>query len=419
MRNARSHARRLAALGLTAIVAAGVLGACGDDGTDSAAEADTTIRVGALLDLSSVGETLGTSSRAALEAAVADLDAEGVKVELDVRDTASDPATALEELQSLADDGVRIVIGPQTSSEAAELLPVANSEGMLVISQGSTASRLATAGDALYRMVPTDKVESKATVGLLVDRGHSFLVEVGRDDAGNAGLVASVGAGAADADITVADPITYPAEDAPDFGPVVQAVTAALADAGPAPALYLAGFGEVSGLLAALEAAGLPDDLAIYGGDGSARSDAVVEDATAAGFAAAHGGFASPLLTLSQAALDASSTLRSELEDEGADPDAFALGAYDALRIVALAVAEVGADAEGADLRDAFAGAADGYEGVTGTVTLDEAGDRATGAFAFWSVCPTEPATWDETGTWEPGAGAGTVELTGCPEGGG
>ena len=149
-------------------------------------------------------------------------------------------------------------------------------------------------------------------------------------------------------------------------------------------------------------------------GDGSARSDSVTSDAAAAKFAAEHGGFPSPLSTLDAKAVKASAPLRAREEKSGVEPDAFSLGAYDALHIIAKAWA-ASPDATGATLWNAFAEAANGYEGVTGTITLDSAGDRADGAYAFWSVCKVgSKYEWKQTGTWEPNGPNGTITFKAC-----
>ena len=157
-----------------------------------------------------------------------------------------------------------------------ERAPDANAAGLLLVSQGSTASSLAIPGDALYRMVPTDKVESRATVDLMAKQERNYLVTIGRDDAGNQGLITSVTAGVPSS-VTVATPsITYPATSTVDTAPIVSAVQSALAStgaqAGRQPAIYLAGFGEVSSILAALGGANLASDVVIYGGDEIGRA---------------------------------------------------------------------------------------------------------------------------------------------------
>jgi branched-chain amino acid transport system substrate-binding protein len=386
--------------------------ACASDGNSDAQAPTTpssgaTVKIGALLDLSGDGKTLGTASKAALEAAVAEEKRNGIDVALDIRDTGSDPDTAQKEIESLNAEGVKIVIGPQTSSEAKQILAFANDNGMLVISQSSTSSALAIEGDALYRLVPTDQVEGKASADLIVTTNKgATIVTMHRDDAGNAGLATSVTTNAQVQGATVVAGPVYPATGQ-DFEPVVDALATAVRNApGDDKVVYLAGFEEVADILGlARRTAGL-ESVPFFGGDGSAKSKAVLENTDAATFAAGGGaGFPSPLPTI----LDPS-------ELAGVEADALAYAAYDALLIAVKANAAAGPDADGTALRSAFAAAAADFKGISGVITLDAAGDRAEMPFAFWNVCPKGSSfEWRESGTWTPAAsGPGSIEYSAC-----
>ena len=70
-----------------------------------------------------------------------------------IEDTKRNPDVALEKLKSLADKGIRIVIGPQTSAELNKVKYYANNNGILLISYSSTATSLAIAKDNIFRSV--------------------------------------------------------------------------------------------------------------------------------------------------------------------------------------------------------------------------------------------------------------------------
>ena len=118
--------------------------ACGDDST--APPGSDQLVVGALLSLTGPGRTLGQTSEAALQLAADDLNARlsandaPTRVSVRVADTGLDPAQALDRLRTLAGEGVRIFVGPQSSSEVAALKPFADSAGVILLSQGSTAT---------------------------------------------------------------------------------------------------------------------------------------------------------------------------------------------------------------------------------------------------------------------------------------
>jgi branched-chain amino acid transport system substrate-binding protein len=386
----------------------------------------STIRVGALLDLSGEGKTLGLASEAALEVAAESIEEESdgaITVELDIRDTGLDPATASTELQSMLDAGIRLIVGPQSSAEVRAIIDQANAAGAVLISQGSTASSLALPGDAVFRLVPDDRVEGAASVDLIDDQGQTVVVTAHRNDPGNNGLVDSVSAAVtATGGTVVAGPVYEPSTT--DFTDTVAALSASVAQATSAGsgdvAVYLAGFEEVADLLAAAAGDSALAEVPWYGGDGSARGQAIIDDADAAGFAADVDGYPSPLLTLSKTVLRDARRTVNEIEDRsGEEPDAFALAAYDGLQLATAAAEEAGPDASGPALQQAFAGAADGYKGITGVIELNDAGDRATGRYAFWAVCDTDDELdWARVGTWTPPkstGGQGKIKFTGCP----
>src|SRR5437764_5096878 len=155
-------------------------------------------KVGILVSLTGSWNSLGQNTVAALQIANDQLKVSakaehgGYRFKLFVRDTALDPARALAAIQDLDKRGVKIVIGPQTSSEVAMIKPYADAHNILVISQGSTASSLAIPGDNIFRLCPDDVLEAEAIVALMLHDGISNIVPLWRNDAGNNGLHDSV-----------------------------------------------------------------------------------------------------------------------------------------------------------------------------------------------------------------------------------
>ena len=156
-----------------------------------------TVKIGVLASLTGSGFSLGKSTVAALRIAAADLRNIGpqyrpVRFRFLVRDTQQDPSRALDAIQDLHERGVKIIIGPQTSSEVAMIKPFADAHNILVISQGSTASSLAIPGDNILRFCPNDTREAEALVALLQHDGIRAIVPLWRNDTGNNGLHDSV-----------------------------------------------------------------------------------------------------------------------------------------------------------------------------------------------------------------------------------
>jgi branched-chain amino acid transport system substrate-binding protein len=349
---------------------------------------------------------------------------------LDVYNTNLEPEKALTGLKALAKKGAKIVIGPQSSSEVAAIKDEADSLGVLVVSQGSTASSLAIPDDDVFRFVPTDHVEGRAITDLMVKDGATQIVPMWRNDAGNQGLSDTVRSTAPTQGAAVSEGTRYET-DTTDFADPLGTITTQVNDAVATVgvdhvAVYLAGFEETADILAAAKA--IPDlaNVRWSGGDGSAQATALIDSKDSAAFAVASGGYPSPLVALPADRESEDAALIKLISKKAKAPaDAFTLAAYDALNVSALTLATTGPKADGDALREVFKTAADGYEGVTGTIELDAAGDRTTAPYAFWSICATGssgtakgPAKWVRTGLWEPGAdpnAAATLTSDGCP----
>jgi branched-chain amino acid transport system substrate-binding protein len=421
---------------LAAIIAASTLSAVAAPAALAADSSTATVHVGALLSITGGGSTLGNTSKVALRVAVAKWNAQpaakrgNAELVLDVYNTNLEPDRAVTGIKALAKKGAHVVIGPQSSSEVAAIKDLAASLGVLVVSQGSTASSLAIPNDNVFRFVPTDHVEGKAITDLMVKDGATELVPMWRNDAGNQGLSDTVRSTAPASGANVTAGYRYE-PDTTDFTTGLAAITTQVNDAVATVgvdhvAVYLAGFEETADVLAAAKA--IPDLAGVrwYGGDGSAQATALIRNKNGAAFAVSAHGYPSPLVALPADRATKDAALIASISKKAKAPaDAFTLAAYDALNVAAKALVAVGKGPDNAALQSAFTTAADGYDGVTGTIELDAAGDRTTAPYAFWSICATGasgtsngPPKWLRTGLWEPAADLtvpATLTSDGCP----
>src|SRR5947209_12580636 len=354
----------------------------------------TTIRIGGLFATTGGGATLGNASVAALDLATSDINAEMValrlpyRVETDSQDTGQVPATALARLTSMDANGDQYVIGPQTSSEAAAVRAYANAHNVILISQGSTASSLAIAGDNLFRLAPNDKLEGAAIAALMRADGFDTVVPIWRNDAGNNGLHDSTAAAFTAAGGTVATGVQYDTSTT-DFTATVNALGSAvrgIKNSRPAAkiAIYIASFEEAVSIF---NRAPLDSDLASlrwYAGDGVVQSQAILADANAAAFATATQ-FTAPNVGLDDASKDVWKPVSDAIQARvGFAPDAYSLSVYDAAWVIALSFIESRGSSD--TRRDAFVRNVQRYSGTTGSTALDANGHRKSGNFDFWTV---------------------------------
>ncbi len=377
-----------------------VLAFIGQAGGDQSAQLHShrVFKVGVLVSLTGSGFSLGRSTVAALQIAEEQIKAEaitqhgGYRFKFFVRDTQQNPSKALEAIQDLDKRGVQIIIGPQTSSEVRMIKPYADEHNILVISQGSTASSLSIPDDNIYRLCPDDRLEAEAIVALMQHDGIQHIVPLWRNDAGNNGLHDSVQAAFEALGGTVASGFRYEPSTT-DFSAATSSIAtqiAGLIGGGTNPstiAVYLAAFDEVVGIFNAAHSLGAPlSTTKWYGSDGVALSAALTGDATAAAFAASVD-YPNPIFGLPDSLQSEWQPIADEIEVRtGIKPDAFALSTYDGLFVIQRALEDVGDLKNFAAFKAAFVSEADQYQGITGSLALNLAGDRANGDFDFWAV---------------------------------
>lgn len=356
--------------------------------------------VSGLFSLTGNGSTLGVNSKAAVSIAVTDINNyltaknADFRMSADFYDTQLDPATAAQDFVKTVGTGTRYVIGPQTSAELGAINTKADSDNVIVVSQGSTASSLAIAGDAVFRFCPPDKVEGAAIANSIYKSGVRGLVTVARNDAGNLGLQTATGSSFTTLGGHISALAAY-STTATDFTAQIallhSQVTQLAATYGIANvAIYLASFEECAELFQQAAADPVISKVRWYGGDGAVLSAALTAVPVAADFAIATS-FYAPTFGL-PAALKAKWQPISDLVMAATNiqPDAFALSAYDAMWVIEKTI-EVSENKNTTftQLKANFAAQANAYTGITGPTALDQNGDRAGGVFDYYGLLKT------------------------------
>jgi branched-chain amino acid transport system substrate-binding protein len=372
-----------------------------------------TIKVAALLSKTGEWSNLGISSEAALEIGVSqinqDFESRGLpyRFELSVFDTELTPSIALQNMEYLASNNFRLVIGPQSSSEMAAVKSIADSLGILVVSQGSTASSLSIANDALYRYVPGDQIEGAAMANTMITAGKQALVTLARNDVGNIGLQNSLNTNFSNLGGTVVSAGTYDPL-ATDYSVSLAAVKNQIIQysasySNTQIAVYLASFDEAVALFNQASGDPVLSSVNWYGGDGFIKNQALLNDPLAAQFAFATS-FFSPEFGLPASAQNIWSPLLTSIFNAcGQDADAFTLSAYDAIKVMAKVIEQnSGIPATGSSLFDSFMTLSNSHVGATGSIALNANGDRANGSFNYWGLAFANGVyTWNLVGQSE------------------
>lgn len=355
------------------------------------------IKVGGLLSLTGNWSSLGLTSREAMNLAVKEINSRMVETgsryrfSLNFYDTKMDPSRAQAAIKEALGNNIRYIIGPQSSAEVQAISSFANSNGILVVSQGSTAGSLAIPGDAIFRFCPGDDLQGDAMAQTIYGSGARAMICITRDDVGNKELQQAVGKAFLSRGGTV-DALSPWAPTSPDFKTVlddlkrrIQNKTAELG--ADKVAVYLASFDRAKELFRQASADPVFSSVRWYGGDGIALSTELLSDASASSFAVATR-FMAPTLGLPQLVNPHLAAVADTVKNKtGILPDAYSLAVYDALWVIARTVSAFPEPSNDfIKVKQTFQMEANQFYGITGPMYLNDAGDRSKGNFDYWGI---------------------------------
>jgi len=363
------------------------------------------IVVGVLLPLSSDYAAGGEESKAAIEVAAGDINdyftsiGSDYRVRVILEDTRTDPAVALEKLEALDEQGVKIVIGFGTSTELEAARAYADEHGIILISTMSTAPLLAITDDNAYRFVPPDTYQAGAIAYYLKADGIAAVVPIWRGDIWGDELEKLAAASFARGNGTVLDGVRYEPGETDYTGMVadldVQVGRAIAAHGKEKVGVYLISLDEAAAIMEAASKTKNLTEVRWYGCDGNVLIGTLVTGD--AGRFAAQTKFTGPEFGRYEYAVANTSTVQKIRDALGRQPNGYSLVTYDALWIVAMTQIQT-ETTDISKLKIALEGTAKEFSGpLFGSVPLTLAGDLLTAHYLFWSVSARH-----ETYTWTP-----------------
>lgn len=362
-----------------------------------------TVVFGALLNSSPLGDV---DTLAAVRLAVQDvneyLTASGspVRVEVQAEGTGLQPAEAVQKTIALADRGVKVIIGPESSGELAAISPLARQRDLVLISHCSTAPSLAIPDDGIFRLVPDDNRQAEALARMMWDDGIRTVVPIWRADVFGDDLSAATKRDFARLGGATLDGVRFD-PDAESFSTELETLAARVAEAvaqhGPgAVGIHLLAFGPDS-VPILRGAAGQPALAGVkwYGSDGTVQSREILADEGATRFAL-QTGFANSLFAETETTRSEQLKARIGEQIGGGEAHVCALAAYDAVWLASLSSLVTGTDRNAAALKQAIPRTAERYFGASGWTVLNRAGDREAADYDFWAIKDA-----DGTPRWE------------------
>lgn len=365
-----------------------------DDKTENPGNSEITI--GVLLPKTGAAASTGESTEKTLKFALEDIQkylsdiGSKISVKLIIEDTETDTAVGLQKLISLNEKGVQVVIGPYTSAGLKTVMDYANQNDLLIISPSSVATSLAVPDDNIYRLISSDISQGEAMTALLNDDSIEMLIPIIRDDLWGNELLATISQQFTNSKKAIYTPVKY-ATSTTDFMSFIYQLKVNLMDAmnqypSDKIGIYMASFGEGTGILEEATNEASLAQVRWYGSSGYAEYNTLPLNTTAAEFAYLRG-LACPNFGLDPDAQDKWQPLINKIEAEiGRKPEMFALITYDALWLTVLSYLSAGIDIKTENLIKAFVQEANIYYGVTGRTSLNEAGDRAYANYDFWGI---------------------------------
>ncbi|TGC11353.1 ABC transporter substrate-binding protein [Methanolobus halotolerans] len=379
------------------------LSGCVESSEGATSESEDII-IGALLPLTGDLASIGEASQVAIEVSASDINGyfsglgSGKNVEVIIKDTESDPATALEQLKALDEMGIHIVVGPQASDEAEAVLEYATENDIILMSTASTAPSLAIPGDNLFRFVPDDTNQGMTLATFMNEEGTDVVIPMYRNDSWGTGLADEIRKNFETLNGTVLESITYDSDNT-DLSSEVEAlnekvVTAISENSEASVAVLLCSFGEATDIFKLAKEYPALSEVDWYGTDGMALNKELINDNEAAAFAAETNLKASMYGYV--IANDRYQEVGPRIEEKlGRTPESYALTSYDALWIATFADLDAIPDND-QSVKMAINTLSDTYNGISGWTILNENGDRKYWNYDIWTV--TEE---DGSNQWE------------------
>lgn len=372
------------------------------------------IPIGALLSLSGDLRTFGENEQEAMNLAVEEVNqwltdtGYDFQIRLFAEDTQTKADEALLKLQSLAAQGIKVVLGPLSSSELGNIIGFADANDILVISQSSTDPGLSIPGDNVFRFVSDDTIQGGlAMPGIFEAFDVTHVFPIWRRDAWGDSLIAEARLGAQDIGVTMADGIGFDPDTVrtAGFGPEVTQLVAGVQElvdqhgADNVGVLFIA-FELAPDLLEKATQFPILKQVKWVGSDGTAGSGAVLENEIAAEFAT-EVNWVNPIFGVDRASRKWQ-RVNGILEDIlGRLVESYSFNMYDMVWVVTQALILAG-EYDTAKIKAVLPQVAANSYGSSGWLLLNENGDRAFSDYDLWAVREVAPGTfdWAIVGVW-------------------
>ncbi len=314
-------------------------------------------------------------------------------------DTRASPEEAVNVINRFIAQGIKVIVGPLSTSETAAVMPIVNREKVVVISPSSTGKAAAHPDDFVFRAPPPDTKQGPALAQIIYSLGYRKLVIISRNDDYGKGLTDLVSETFKKLGGQVEAILYDPAK--PDLTAEVNQLAVKVQDFGAdeTTAVLIIAF-DTDGLQILEKASKIEvlGKIRWFGPDSMGRKTFVEKPEIAA--------FLKSVDFLATKPAIARSPVTEHFEEAykakyGEDPTPYAYYAYDAAWLAMLSVLTAG-KYDGEAIKQVLPIVGFHFIGATGHKIFDENGDAALADYTLFGVVEVQPGVYQfkDLGVW-------------------
>jgi branched-chain amino acid transport system substrate-binding protein len=322
-------------------------------------------------------------------------------------DSKTSPEESLVAIKKLHENGANIIVGPATSTAVSAAKVYADANNIILISYSSTSPLLSIKGDNLFRLVPDDTYQGKIIAQRMINDGIKVIVPFWRSDIYGNELYNSTKSNFEKLGGKVEEGINYHPYTGKfatslhrinfimwnqDLEKLSGIVSDAVRKYGVhSVGVYIISYDEITPILIQAPLYGMLEKVRWYGSDSIAQNHHITKNVDSAMFAMKTN-FTNPLYSISNET-EESHALEKELEKKLHEVGSITYPAiaYDSYWIAALSLdknSTIISDKENfsKSFKELVVETAESFEGMSGRIKLNAAGDRIGGNYDFWIV---------------------------------
>jgi branched-chain amino acid transport system substrate-binding protein len=385
--------------------------------------------VGAILPLTGSFSSIGKSVKVALEKAEYDVNkhfedinssSSSPHFNLLVADSKSSPEGSLVAIKKLHENGVNIIVGPAFGATVDAAKEYADANNIILISYSSTSPLLSIEGDNVFRLVPDDTHQGKIVAEKMISDGIKVIVPIWRGGIYGNELYKSTKSYFEKLGGEVEEGINYKPHTGKFatslhrinflmWNEELEKLSAIVSDAvkkygANSVGVYAISFDEITPILIQSTLYEILGKVRWYGADKIAQNHHITKNVDSALFAMKTN-FSNPLYSIdteSKKFHDLKEVLEKQLHEVSSIT--YPALAYDSYWVAALSLDNNNTFNHGNEnltrsFKEIVVETAQSFDGISGKIQLNEAGDRIGGNYDFWIVAKdndTQSYEWEK-----------------------